>query len=148
MSADSEQSESQRGPTESEVEPVAADAGSPADPDLKGEVDESMSLPPTEVVEENASLSNQEQAIDAEVSKSDENSSQLDEVRDLDPKTDESEQGRVESEDAQANSKLNKDEGNRTFTMRELLNELKNTGANEDSEADNRDAGTPYRSVN
>ncbi|KAI5656252.1 hypothetical protein M9H77_25045 [Catharanthus roseus] len=144
MSADSEQSESQRGPTESEVEPVAADAGSPADPDLKGEVDESMSLPPTEVVEENASLSNQEQAIDAEVSKSDENSSQLDEVRDLDPKTDESEQGRVESEDAQANSKLNKDEGNRTFTMRELLNELKNTGANEDSEADNRDAGTPY----
>lgn len=55
---------------------------------------------------------------------------------DSDPKVD-------ESKDV-ANSKLlKKDEGSRTFTMRELLDELKNGDANEDSEAERREGDTP-----
>lgn len=59
---------------------------------------------------------------------------------DSDPKVD-------ESKDV-ANSKLlKKDEGSRTFTMRELLDELKNGDANEDSEAERREGDTPRRFV-
>ncbi|CAK9169317.1 unnamed protein product [Ilex paraguariensis] len=58
---------------------------------------------------------------------------------DSDPKIDEPESNNARE--------LRKDEGSRTFTMRELLNELKNGDGNEDSEADRRDPGTPYRSV-
>lgn len=39
---------------------------------------------------------------------------------------------------------LKKDEGSRTFTMRELLNELKNGEANDDSEAEKQEASSPY----
>ncbi|KAA8525720.1 hypothetical protein F0562_007575 [Nyssa sinensis] len=39
---------------------------------------------------------------------------------------------------------LPKDQGSRTFTMRELLNELKNGEANEDSEAEGQETNSPY----
>ncbi|MCD7456915.1 Protein hlb1 [Datura stramonium] len=51
----------------------------------------------------------------------------------------------VESNETESNSKqLKKDEGSRTFTMRELLDELKNGDANEDSEAERREGDTPH----
>lgn len=55
---------------------------------------------------------------------------------DSDPKAD-------ESKDVANSKQLKKDEGSRTFTMRELLDELKNGDANEDSEADRREGDTP-----
>lgn len=61
-------------------------------------------------------------------------------VTDADPKLDRTIQSSNTPE-------LRKDEGSRTFTMRELLDELKNGEPNEDSEAERPDGGTPYRSV-
>ncbi|KAL6986485.1 Protein hlb1 [Sarracenia purpurea var. burkii] len=39
---------------------------------------------------------------------------------------------------------LRKDEGSRTFTMRELLNELKNAEANDDSQPEHQESSSPY----
>ncbi|KAL3331587.1 hypothetical protein AABB24_035096 [Solanum stoloniferum] len=62
---------------------------------------------------------------------------------DSDPKADEPKGDTVESNETGSNSKqLKKDEGSRTFTMRELLDELKNGDANEDSEAERRESDT------
>ncbi|KAL3362520.1 hypothetical protein AABB24_015094 [Solanum stoloniferum] len=64
---------------------------------------------------------------------------------DSDPKADEPKGDTVESNETGSNSKqLKKDEGSRTFTMRELLDELKNGDANEDSEAERRESDTPH----
>ncbi|CAN4127134.1 unnamed protein product [Withania somnifera] len=64
---------------------------------------------------------------------------------DTDPKVDELKDDSVESNTTESNSKqLKKDEGSRTFTMRELLDELKNGDANEDSEAERREGDTPH----
>lgn len=69
------------------------------------------------------------------------------EVSGSDPKVDEPKDDIVESNATESNSKqLKKDEeGSRTFTMRELLDELKNGDANEDSEAQRREGDTPHR---
>ncbi|XP_016565271.2 protein HLB1 [Capsicum annuum] len=68
------------------------------------------------------------------------------EVSGSDPKVDEPKDDIVESNATESNSKqLKKDEeGSRTFTMRELLDELKNGDANEDSEAQRREGDTPH----
>ncbi|KAK6122537.1 hypothetical protein DH2020_043715 [Rehmannia glutinosa] len=50
---------------------------------------------------------------------------------------------RRSNQEAESDSKLGNAEGNRTFTMRELLNELKNGDANDN---DGREADTPHRS--
>ncbi|XP_055821776.1 protein HLB1 [Solanum dulcamara] len=64
---------------------------------------------------------------------------------DSDPKADEPKDDTVESNETVSSSKkLKKDEGSRTFTMRELLDELKNGDANEDSEAERREDDTPH----
>lgn len=64
---------------------------------------------------------------------------------DSDPKVDEPKDDTVESNETESNSKqLKKDEGSRTFTMRELLDELKSGDANEDSEAERREGDTPH----
>lgn len=64
---------------------------------------------------------------------------------DSDPKVDEPKGDTVESNETGSNSKqLKKDEGSRTFTMRELLDELKNGDVNEDSEAERRESDTPH----
>ncbi|RAL50957.1 hypothetical protein DM860_005313 [Cuscuta australis] len=57
-----------------------------------------------------------------------------------DPNSNDSEDRAVQSNGAENIPGLRKDEGSRTFTMRELLNELRNGG--EDSET--READTPY----
>lgn len=67
---------------------------------------------------------------------------------DSDPKADEPKDDTVESNETESSSKqLKRDEGSRTFTMRELLDELKNGDANEDSEAERREGDTPHRFV-
>lgn len=139
-----EQSESHNEATQPEAQLVEAAMAPPASPDSKGIEQESKNVAPSEIVEENASLPNQDKSAETEITISDESSSQLGEVPDLDPRAVESGAAKVETNDAESNSKLNKDEGNRTFTMRELLNELKNGGANEDAESDNRESGIPY----
>ncbi|CAH9068746.1 unnamed protein product [Cuscuta europaea] len=55
-------------------------------------------------------------------------------------KSNDSEDSAAQSNEADSNQKLRKDEGSRTFTMRELLNELRNGG--DDSEP--READTPH----
>lgn len=63
---------------------------------------------------------------------------------DADPKTEEDKESSIQLNDASKSAstgqvvqpELRKDEGNRTFTMRELLSELK---------SDEDDAGSPYR---
>lgn len=119
--------------------------------------------------EEIANESGDVQSNDAEASKSDEKLAKSNEASDSDPnvsdvqlnnaeasklvesnemsdsnaKVDELKDDTVESE---SNSKqLKKDEGSRTFTMRELLDELKNGDANDDSEAERREGDTPHR---
>ncbi|XP_009762641.1 protein HLB1 [Nicotiana sylvestris] len=118
--------------------------------------------------EEIANESGDVQSNDAEASKSDEKLAKSNEASDSDPKVsdvqlnnaeaskliqsnemsdsnakvDELKDDTVESE---SNSKqLKKDEGSRTFTMRELLDELKNGDANDDSEAERREGDTPH----
>lgn len=144
-----EQSESHNEATQPEAQPVeVAAVAPPAHPDSEGIEQESTNVAASEIVEENVSVTNQEKSVEAEITISDESSGKLDEARDLDPGAVESGAAKVETNDTESNSKLNKDEGNRTFTMRELLNELKNGGVNEDAESDNREAGIPNRSVN
>lgn len=143
-----EQAESHNEATQSEEQPVeVAAAAPPTNLDSEGIEQESANVVKSEIVEENVSLPNQEQSVEAEITIADESSNQFDEARDLDPGTVESGAAKVENNDAESNSKLNNGEGNRTFTMRELLNELKNGGANEDAESDNREAGIPQRYV-
>ncbi|CAN4077481.1 unnamed protein product [Withania somnifera] len=68
-----------------------------------------------------------------------------DKSSDSDPKVNEAKDDTVESNATESNSmQLKKDEGSRTFTMRELLDELKNGDANEDAEAERREGGTPH----
>ncbi|KAI6701943.1 hypothetical protein NL676_011079 [Syzygium grande] len=77
---------------------------------------------------------------------------------DADPQREEPEEAAIQSgepgsdpspteEEAPARPELRKDEGNRTFTMRELLNELKNDDAAEspkNPEGERREASSPY----
>ncbi|XP_030530223.2 protein HLB1 isoform X2 [Rhodamnia argentea] len=76
---------------------------------------------------------------------------------DADPKKEEPEESAIQSgepesdsspkKEAPARPELRKDEGNRTFTMRELLNELKNDDATEspnNPDGDRREVNSPY----
>lgn len=61
-------------------------------------------------------------------------------AQDVDPKPEEVESEKVAPIESKDNVEIQKDEGNRTFTMRELLNELKNGDADEGSESAATDA--------
>ncbi|PHT92156.1 hypothetical protein T459_00038 [Capsicum annuum] len=82
---------------------------------------------------------------DAEVPKSDEKLTKSDEASDSDPKANVELNNAEATEELIRPNELKKDEeGSRTFTMRELLDELKNGDANEDSEAQRREGDTPH----
>lgn len=118
--------------------------------------------------EEIANESGDAQSNDAETSKSDEKLAKSNEASDSDPKVSDVQLNNAETSKliesnemsdsnakvdelkndtvvSESNSKqLKKDEGSRTFTMRELLDELKNGDANDDSEAERREGDTPH----
>lgn len=134
MSTDPDHSELQNGSpepeSESEPQPQPSAAATAAAPDLQ-QPDPSVTdaQPPDaegsgEVLPVNAEPSNSapEGEISSELSDADSRAVQL-------------------NQDGESDSKA---EENRTFTMRELLNELKNGDANVN---DGRESGTPHRSV-
>ncbi|XP_016476714.1 protein HLB1 [Nicotiana tabacum] len=164
MSSTADQPELQK---EAEAPATVTDPGDtairPEESPSTGAVD-----PKLDISEEIANESGEVQSSVAEASKSDEKLAKSNEASDSDPnvsdvqlnnaeasklvesnemsdsnaKVDELKDDTVESE---SNSKqLKKDEGSRTFTMRELLDELKNGDANDDSEAERREGDTPH----
>lgn len=152
MSSIAEPSESQPGAAQPEPVSEHAGGGGAPDPDSKDiEEDEPIKVSRTtdaSLAEDSATTqSNQQQQeqkgeelTDAEASKSDHNP-----IQSADPRTHESES--QEDEEEPKNSKLRKEEGSRTFTMRELLNDLKNGEANhaDSEEADHTEAAAPHR---
>lgn len=155
MSSTAEQLESQNAspesaPAETPTPPLNADsklaAPSSTEPDPDDATTQPTGPPPAAAedpkpaqMKDNEIHSEQVEPPNLETSKS---SIHTDEpANHSDPKSNDSEDPTAQSNVAESNPKLRKGDGNRTFTMRELLNELKNGG--EDSEA--REAGTPYR---
>ncbi|XP_031095457.1 protein HLB1 [Ipomoea triloba] len=155
MSSTAQQLESQNGspesaPAESPAPPLTADS-KPAAPSSTEPDPDDATIQPTEPppvgeedpeppeMKDNEIHSGEDEPANMEPSES---LIQSDEpANHSDPKPDDPEDRTVQSNVVDGNPKFRKgDEGNRTFTMRELLNELKNGG--EDSEA--RDAGTPH----
>ncbi|KAA8533917.1 hypothetical protein F0562_031434 [Nyssa sinensis] len=65
-------------------------------------------------------------------------------LTDADPGLDEPKDRTVQNSDAEKTSSVEKDEGSRTVTMGELLNELKNGDRNDNFEADGRETTSPY----
>ncbi|KAG8382562.1 hypothetical protein BUALT_Bualt05G0090300 [Buddleja alternifolia] len=129
MASNSEQSELQNGAPESESAAVAA---SPAtDPDLQ--------LPDpigTNVQPPDADQSNEAEPVTAEISSSAPEDEISTELSGSNPRAEQS------NGDAESDSKqVEKPEGNRTFTMRELLNELKSGDGND---TDGREVHTPH----
>ncbi|XP_019247436.1 PREDICTED: uncharacterized protein LOC109226944 [Nicotiana attenuata] len=124
--------------------------------------------PKLDISEEIANESGDVQSNDAEASKSDEKLAKSNEAGDSDPKVSDVQLNNAEASKliesnetgnsdpkvdelkdetvgSESNLKqLKKDEGSRTFTMRELLDELKNGDANDDSEAERREGDTPH----
>ncbi|KAI3453323.1 hypothetical protein Pfo_009986 [Paulownia fortunei] len=129
MSSNSEQSELQNGSPE--PEPAAAAAPPAADPDPQ--------LPDPNDTDVQPSKSGEVQPVNAEASNSVSEGEVSNELSGADSRAVQSNQ------DAESDSKLGNGEGNRTFTMRELLNELKNGDANDN---DGREVDTPHSQPN
>ncbi|KAK4365550.1 hypothetical protein RND71_016908 [Anisodus tanguticus] len=90
---------------------------------------------------ERVEVSRDEQLNNAEASES----IQSNKTSDPDPEVDEPKDDTVESNETESNSKqLKKNEGSLTFTMRELLDELKNGDANDDSGTERPESDTPH----
>lgn len=133
MSSNSEHSELQNGSPEPEPEAAAAARPPVADPDPQlPDPNDNQVQPP------DADQSGEVQSVDAQPSNSSPDGEIPNESSGADSRAVQSNQG-VESD-----SKLGSAEGNRTFTMRELLNELKNGDANDN---DGREVDTPHRLV-
>lgn len=130
MSTNSEPSELVNGSSEPEPSAAAAAAPPAADPDPQ--------LPDPEVQPLEAEKSGEAQPVNAEVSNSVTEEEISNELSGEESRTAES------GQDAESDPKLGNAEGSRTFTMRELLNELKNGDANGN---DGRETDTPRRLV-
>ncbi|KAL3645517.1 Protein hlb1 [Castilleja foliolosa] len=130
MPSDSEQPELQNG----SPEPAAASAALPAaDPDPKLPDPSDADVQPPD-----AEKSGEVQPVNAEASGSVAKEEVSNALTGADsPKV-------QSSQETENESKLGNSEGNRTFTMRELLNELKSGDANEN---DGREVDTPHRFV-
>lgn len=137
MSTNSDHSELQNGSTEPEPSAAAAAAAPPADgPDLH-QADPSV----TDAQPPDAERSEDVQPVNAEASNSAPEGEISTELCDADSRAPQSNQ------DAESDSNaVNNAEGNRTFTMRELLNELKNGDANVNDGS--RESGTPHSQPN
>ncbi|KAL8053315.1 hypothetical protein ABFX02_05G062800 [Erythranthe guttata] len=140
MSSNSEHSELQNGTPEPESEPeaaaaVAVAAESPSadpDPQLPDPSDAEVQQPP------DAEVSVEVQSVDADEA--------ANSVPEAEIPDESSAAAAVQSnQEAESDSKLAAAEGNRTFTMRELLNELKNGDANDN---DGREVDTPRSLAN
>ncbi|KAK6146507.1 hypothetical protein DH2020_020376 [Rehmannia glutinosa] len=132
MSSNSEQSELQNGSREPEPEVAAAPPAADPDPNLPDPSD-------TDVQPPDAEKSGEVQPVNAEASGSVAEGEISNELSGADSRAVQSNQ------EAESDSKLGNAEGNRTFTMRELLNELKNGDANDN---DGREADTPHSQAN
>ncbi|KAK3030663.1 hypothetical protein RJ639_035867 [Escallonia herrerae] len=125
MSANGEQSELQNGTVNPEPD-------TDRDPNLHEPEDTAVQLtapPPTPEPADADGSKLHELAVDEPIQSND--------AKYADPKLDEADDRTIQSSGEKP--ELQKDEGSRTFTMRELLNELKNGDSHDD------DVGTPYR---
>ncbi|KAL3499158.1 hypothetical protein ACH5RR_038251 [Cinchona calisaya] len=144
-SAGGDPSESQTGA----IQPAAAAEAEVPVPDTK-EIENTSSAneQPIDVSkEETATTQSNPEQVEDEITttESDHNPIQSDygAPSDSDPKTHESREPGVESSDSEPNLKLGKEEGSRTFTMRELLNEMKNGEVHNNNNVDSEPA-TPH----
>ncbi|KAL6566221.1 Protein hlb1 [Orobanche gracilis] len=131
MSSNSEQPEMQNGSRELELVDAAAASLPAADPDPKLPDPGDTNLQPHD-----AENSGELQQVNAEALDSVAGGEVSGVLSGVDLRTVQS------AQEAESNSKLGDAEGNRTFTMRELLNELKNEDASDD---DVREGDTPHR---
>ncbi|PHT57779.1 hypothetical protein CQW23_00142 [Capsicum baccatum] len=132
-------------PGDTVILPEEAPSAGAGDPKLPGDAEASKSDEKLTKSDE-ASDSDPKANVELNNAEATEELIRPNEVSGSDPKVDEPKDDIVESNATESNSKqLKKDEeGSRTFTMRELLDELKNGDANEDSEAQRREGDTPH----
>lgn len=138
-------------PGDTVIPPEEAPAAGAGDPKLPGDVqsnDAEASKSDDKLTKSDEASDSDPKANEKDVQLNNAEASKLirsNKTSDSDPKVDEPKDDSVESNATESNSKqLKKDEGSRTFTMRELLDELKNGDANEDSEAERREGDTPH----